>query len=57
LYRVLFHPDRALRAHLRWCFRFSFRVWRAEVAEFLRNPPDDVSTLTLADWFKRKPSS
>ncbi|MCD4512153.1 B12-binding domain-containing radical SAM protein [Brucella pseudogrignonensis] len=54
LRRVLFHRDPALRAHLRWCFRFSFRVWRAEVAEFLRNPPNDQSTLTLAQWFGRK---
>lgn len=54
LRRVLFHPDPQLRAHLRWCFRFSFRVWCAEVAEFLHHPPDDRSTLTLAEWFGRK---
>ena len=53
LLRALFHRDRELRAHLRWCFRFSFRVWRAEVAEFIRRPPDDRSTLTLAEWFGR----
>jgi anaerobic magnesium-protoporphyrin IX monomethyl ester cyclase len=53
LWRILFHPDRDLRAHLRWCFRFSFRVWRAEVAEFIRRPPDDRTTLTLAQWFGR----
>ena len=54
LLRLLWHPDRELREHLRWCFRFSFRVWRAEVAEFLRRPPDDRSTLTLAEWFGRR---
>ena len=51
LMRLLRHPQPELRRHLRWCFRFSFRVWRAEIAEFLRRPPDDRSTLTLADWF------
>ncbi len=51
LWRMLFHEDRELRAHLRWCFRFSFRVWRAEVSEFIRHPPDDRATLTLAEWF------
>lgn len=53
LWRILFHKDRELRAHLRWCFRFSFRVWRAEVTEFTRRPPDDGATLTLAEWFGR----
>lgn len=53
LRRVLFHPDRELRAHLRWCFRYSFCVWRAEIAEFLRHPPNDNSRLTLAQWFGR----
>lgn len=55
LLRTFAHPDRELRAHLRWCFRFSFRVWRAEVAEFLRRPPDDHSTITLSEWFGRHP--
>lgn len=54
LLRVLAHPDRELRAHLRWCFRYSFRVWRAEVVEFLRRPPDRRSTMTLAEWFGRR---
>ncbi len=54
LARALAHPDRELRAHLRWCFRFSFRVWRAEVAEFWRSPPDEASTLTLGQWFGRR---
>lgn len=54
LLRVLAHPDRELRAHLRWCFRYSFRVWRAEVAEFLRHPPDERSHLTLGEWFGRR---
>ncbi len=53
LWRILFHKDRELRAHLRWCFRFSFRVWRAEVTEFVRRPPDERTTLTLAEWFGR----
>jgi hypothetical protein len=29
LFRLPTHPDRQRCAHLRWCFRFSFRVWRA----------------------------
>lgn len=47
LWRVLAHPDPELRAHLRWCFRNSFRVWRAEVAEFLwrRSRMDAPTTL------------
>lgn len=57
LMRVLRHPDPDLRAHLRWCFRNSFAVWRAEVAEFIRKPPDDRSTLTLAEWFGRDPAT
>ncbi|MEH3147660.1 MAG: radical SAM protein [Methylobacterium frigidaeris] len=56
LLRVLRHPDPELRAHLRWCFRYSFRVWRAEIAEFLRHPPNERSTLTLAGWFGRTPA-
>lgn len=55
LLRMLLHPDRELRAHLRWCFRYSFRVWRAEVVEFIRRPPDDASMLTLSEWFVRQP--
>lgn len=54
LIRALTHRDAELRVHLRWCFRFSFRVWRAEIAEFLRRPPNDRSTLTLADWFGKR---
>ncbi|MGK6316988.1 B12-binding domain-containing radical SAM protein [Neorhizobium sp. DT-125] len=53
LRRVLCHPNRELRAHLRWCFRFSLRVWWAEIVEFVRRPPDDRSRLTLAEWFRR----
>ena len=51
LRRVLAHPDRALRQHLRWCFRNSARVWLAEVAEFLWRTPRPARPMTLADWF------
>lgn len=56
LWRLVAHPDREIRAHLRWCFRFSFRVWRAEVAEFLRRPPRRQGSITLAEWFGETPS-
>ncbi|ONG50673.1 hypothetical protein BKE38_17495 [Pseudoroseomonas deserti] len=55
LWRVLAHPDRDLRKHLRWCFRYSFRVWRAEVFEFLFDNPRPRRRLTLKDWFRRAP--
>lgn len=51
LWRMLFHPDKDIRAHLRWCFYFSFRVWRAEVAEFARRPARNPTCPTLAEWF------
>ncbi len=53
LWRLLAHPEPAVRAHLRWCFRFSFRVWRAEIAEFVRRPPRRRAAVTLAGWFGR----
>ncbi len=51
LWRVLAHPDRALRQHLRWCFRNSARVWLAEIAEFLWRTPRPARPVTLAEWF------
>ena len=51
LWRVLAHPDRGLRRHLRWCFRNSARVWLAEVAEFLWHTPRPARPRTLAEWF------
>lgn len=50
LLRVLAHPDRALRAHLRWCFRHSLRVWVAEVAEFLWRTPRPKQPVTLREF-------
>ena len=55
LWRILFHPDRELRKHMRWSFRFSFRVWRAEIAEFIRQPPPKKGQMTLAEWFGKTP--
>ncbi|MGV1752182.1 B12-binding domain-containing radical SAM protein [Agrobacterium sp. CG674] len=55
LWRILFHPDRELRKHMRWSFRFSFRVWRAEIAEFIRQPPPKKGPMTLAEWFGKTP--
>ena len=51
LWRVLAHPDRGLRQHLRWCFRNSARVWLAEVAEFVWRTPRPRRPMTLAQWF------
>ncbi|XUY26040.1 B12-binding domain-containing radical SAM protein [Agrobacterium sp. rho-8.1] len=55
LLRILFHRDRELRKHMRWSFRFSFRVWRAEIAEFIRQPPPKTGRMTLAEWFGKAP--
>lgn len=57
LKRILFHEDRQLRQHLRWCFRFSFRVWRAEIAEFCRRPPARHGVMSLAEWFGKASAS
>ncbi len=51
LWRVLAHPDRELRGHLRWCFRNSFRVWRAELAEFLWDMPRPARPMTLEQFW------
>ncbi len=51
LWRVLAHPDRALRQHLRWCFRNSARVWLAEIAEFIWRTKRPTRPMTLAGWF------
>ena len=51
LWRVLTHPDRGLRRHLRWCFRNSARVWLAEVAEFIWHTRRPIRPVTLAQWF------
>ena len=58
LWRVLAHPDRGLRQHLRWCFRNSARVWLAEIAEFLWRTPRPARPPTLIEWFApaRRPS-
>ena len=55
LRRILAHPDRTLRRHLRWCFRNSAGVWWAEVAEFLWRTPRPREPMTLARWFKPEP--
>lgn len=55
LWRILFHPEKELRKHMRWSFRFSFRVWRAEIAEFIRQPPPKKGPMTLAEWFGKTP--
>ncbi|MBN7805912.1 cobalamin-dependent protein [Agrobacterium rosae] len=57
LLRILFHPDRELRKHMRWSFRFSFRVWRAEIAEFIRQPPPKRGRMSLSEWFGKAPVS
>lgn len=54
VWRLLAHPDPEVRADLRWCFRNSFRVWRAEIAEFWRSPPNTHSPLSLNQWFGKK---
>ena len=51
LWRVLAHPDPELRAHLRWCFRNSARVWLAEIVEFIWHTKRPVRPMTLAQWF------
>ena len=51
LWRVLAHPDRGLRRHLRWCFRNSARVLLAEVAEFIWHTRRPIRPMTLAQWF------
>lgn len=51
LLRILAHPD--IRANLRWCFRNSFRVWRAEIIEFLQSPPDVRPQMSLGEWLRR----
>ena len=51
LWRVLTHPDPALRGHLRWCFHNSARVWLAEVAEFVFRTPRPTHPISLEAWF------
>ncbi len=53
LRRVLAHPDPELRAHLRWCFRNSARVWWAEIAEYLWDTPRPATPRTLAAFHGR----
>ncbi|MFK3781424.1 B12-binding domain-containing radical SAM protein [Agrobacterium sp. NPDC089420] len=54
IFRLFAHPDKEVRDDLRWCFRNSFRVWCAEVAEFLQSPPDNHSQMTLEQWFGKE---
>ncbi|TRB07570.1 radical SAM protein [Agrobacterium tumefaciens] len=53
LLRILAHPDKDIRADLRWCFRNSFRVWRAEIVEFLQSPPHAHPQMPLGEWLRR----
>ena len=56
LWRVLAHPDLALRAHLRWCFRNSARVWLAEIVEFVLRSPRPAHPMSLDAWFASAPA-
>jgi anaerobic magnesium-protoporphyrin IX monomethyl ester cyclase len=51
LARMLFHRDREIRKHLRWCFRKAGAVWLREIMAFVRFRRHAERPHTLAQWF------
>lgn len=49
--RLLFHPDREVRHHLRWCFRKAGTVWLREIAAFVWRRRHAQRPRSLAQWF------
>jgi anaerobic magnesium-protoporphyrin IX monomethyl ester cyclase len=51
LWRVIAHPDRAIRDALRWYYRIGRRVWPYEIKNFLFRDQHQKNGPTLADFW------